>query len=252
MKRTLLFFLLFTGIYCTIHAQRIKGKVSSSEDGEVLLGVTVMVKNTSIGTTTDVDGNFELAAAKGVTLVFTYIGFDTKVLEVGDQSVLKVVLSPNASLLKDVVVVAYGTVKKSDLTGSVSSISSEDLNRIAPVSLDQALQGRAAGVQVTQVSGRPGGETSIRIRGSSSINAGNEPLYVIDGMLITSDNSQTNAGGIAGSSLNGLSAINPGDIERIEILKDASATALYGSRGSNGVVLITTKRGKAGQGSVTF
>jgi len=252
MKRTLLFFLLFTGICCTIHAQRIKGKVSSSEDGEVLLGVTVMVKNTSIGTTTDVDGNFELAAAKGVTLVFTYIGFDTKVLEVGDQSVLKVLLSPNASLLKDVVVVAYGTVKKSDLTGSVSSISSEDLNRIAPVSLDQALQGRAAGVQVTQVSGRPGGETSIRIRGSSSINAGNEPLYVIDGMLITSDNSQTNAGGIAGSSLNGLSAINPGDIERIEILKDASATALYGSRGSNGVVLITTKRGKAGQGSVTF
>jgi TonB-linked SusC/RagA family outer membrane protein len=143
-------------------------------------------------------------------------------------------------------------VKKSDLTGSVSSISSEDLLRTAPVSLDQAIQGRAAGVQVTQVTGRPGGETSIRIRGSSSINAGNEPLYVVDGMLIMSDNSQTNAGGIAGAGLNGLSSISPGDIERIEILKDASATALYGSRGSNGVVLITTKRGKAGKSTISF
>ncbi len=120
------------------------------------------------------------------------------------------------------------------------------------MSIDQALQGRAAGVQVTQVSGRPGGQTSIRIRGSSSINAGNEPLYVIDGMLITSDNGETNAGGTAGSGLNGLSAISPGDIERIEILKDASATALYGSRGSNGVVLITTKRGKEGKSSISF
>ncbi len=252
MGRSLLLLLLFTG-YCFVsHAQQITGKITSAEDGIPLPGATVVIKNTSKGTTADNSGNYELSVEPGTTLVISYVGFEKKELVLGSESVYNIALQPSAGLLKDVVVVAYGTVKKSDLTGSVSSISSEDLNRTAPVSLDQALQGRAAGVQVTQVSGRPGGQTSIRIRGSSSINAGNEPLYVIDGMLITSDNGETNAGGTAGSGLNGLSAISPGDIERIEILKDASATALYGSRGSNGVVLITTKRGKAGKSTISF
>jgi TonB-linked SusC/RagA family outer membrane protein len=252
MKYRLLSVVLFFGCFMALQAQNITGKVSSAQDQVSLPGVTVSVKRTNQGTITDGDGNFKLSASKGSTLVFSYTGFETKEVVLNDQLLLDVALEPTNALLKDVVIVAYGTVKKSDLTGSVSSISSEDLNRTAPVSLDQALQGRAAGVQVTQVSGRPGGQTSIRIRGSSSINAGNEPLYVVDGMLITSDNGETNAGGIAGSGLNGLSAINPGDIERIEILKDASATALYGSRGSNGVVLITTKRGKSGRSSVSF
>jgi TonB-linked SusC/RagA family outer membrane protein len=252
MKYRLLSVVLFFGCFMALQAQNITGKVSSAQDQVSLPGVTVSVKRTNQGTITDGDGNFKLSASKGSTLVFSYTGFETKEVVLNDQLLLDVALEPTNAVLKDVVIVAYGTVKKSDLTGSVSSISSEDLNRTAPVSLDQALQGRAAGVQVTQVSGRPGGQTSIRIRGSSSINAGNEPLYVVDGMLITSDNGETNAGGIAGSGLNGLSAINPGDIERIEILKDASATALYGSRGSNGVVLITTKRGKSGRSSVSF
>ncbi len=252
MKRHFLILLLLLGVSLTAQAQKITGTVTASEDGLPLPGVNVLIKNTSDGTTTEVDGTYEISVGKGATLVFSSMGYEVKEVVVGNEAVINVVLESSSQLLKDVVVVAYGTVKKSDLTGSVSSVSSEELTRTAPTSLDQALQGRAAGVQVTQVSGRPGGETSIRIRGSSSINAGNEPLYVIDGMLITSDNGQTNAGGTAGSGLNGLSSINPGDIERIEILKDASATALYGSRGSNGVVLITTKRGKSGKSSVTF
>lgn len=251
MKHHLLILLLL-GIGFSLNAQKITGKVTAAEDNLPLPGVNIIIKNTADGTITDVDGNYEILAGRGATLVFSYIGYEPKEIVVGEETVINVVLSATSAILKDIVVVAYGTVKKSDLTGSVSSVSGEDLNRIAPVSLDQALQGRAAGVQVTQVSGRPGGETSIRIRGSSSINAGNEPLYVVDGMLITSDNDQTNAGGISGSSLNGLSSISPGDIERIEILKDASATAMYGSRGANGVVLITTKRGKAGKPSLNF
>ncbi|MEY3367271.1 MAG: hypothetical protein RI973_426 [Bacteroidota bacterium] len=237
----------------SVQAQQIAGKVLSAEDELPLPGVNILIKGSNEGTITDENGKFTLPAAAGATLVFSYIGFESREVALSaGQTSLEVRLEPEASLLKDIVVVAYGTVKKSDLTGSIATVTGEDISRLAPVSLDQALQGRAAGVQVQQVSGRPGGETSIRIRGSSSINAGNEPLYVVDGMLITSDNGQTNAGGIAGSGLNGLSAINPADIERIEILKDASATAMYGSRGSNGVVLITTKRGKAGKSSVTF
>jgi len=252
MGRSLLLLLLFTAYSFVSQAQQITGKITSAEDGLPLPGATVAIKNTSKGTSANNNGNYEMNAEPGATLVISYIGFEKTELVLGSESVYNIALQPSAGLMKDVVVVAYGTVKKSDLTGSISSISSEDLNRTAPVSLDQALQGRAAGVQVTQVSGRPGGQTSIRIRGSSSINAGNEPLYVIDGMLITSDNGETNAGGTAGSGLNGLSAISPSDIERIEILKDASATALYGSRGSNGVVLITTKRGRAGKSTISF
>lgn len=252
MKRQLYLLLFLIGCGFSAQAQIITGKVLAAQDGAPLPGVTIRIKNASEGTTTGIDGSYSLPAAKGATLVFSYTGFESKEVVVGNEPVINLSLESSASVLKDVIIVAYGTVKKSDLTGAVSSISSEDLIRTAPVSLDQALQGRAAGVQVTQVSGRPGGQTSIRIRGSSSINAGNEPLYVIDGMLITSDNGELTAGGTAGAALNGLSAISPGDIERIEILKDASATALYGSRGSNGVVLITTKRGKSGRASINF
>ena len=229
------------------------GQVTDQADGIPLPGVNIQVKDTSIGTITGLDGNYEVQVpGASAILVFSFVGYTPQEITVGEQTVINVALSQEAEVLDDVVVIAYGQVRKSDLTGSVSSISGEDLLRTSPTSLDQALQGRAAGVQVTQVSGRPGGETSIRIRGSSSINAGNEPLYVVDGMLITSDNGQMNAGGVAGSNLNGLSAINPSDIESIEILKDASATAMYGSRGANGVVLITTKRGKEGKSSITL
>ena len=183
------------------------------------------------------------------TLVFTHVGYKLQEIAVKNQTTLNIMLEENNNELSQVVVIGYGTVKKSDLTGSVVSVKSEDLKAVPVTSFDQALQGRAAGVQVTQLSGKPGAETSIRIRGTTSINAGNEPLYVIDGMLVNSDAGDMSTGVTLGPRIGALSAINPNDIESIEILKDASATAIYGSRGANGVVIITTKRGKAGQGT---
>ncbi len=230
----------------------ISGSVKGQDNLESLVGVNITIKGTGVGVVTDEKGLYEIKSKTGSILVFSYVGYETIEMTVGAKDVIDVLLLQEASVLDDIVVVAYGQVKKSDLTGSVSSISGESISRLAPISVDQALQGRAAGVQVTQVSGRPGGETSIRIRGTSSINAGNEPLFVIDGMLITNDNGQLNGGAVAGSPLNGLASINPADIESIEILKDASATAMYGARGSNGVVIISTKRGKAGTSRISF
>jgi TonB-dependent starch-binding outer membrane protein SusC len=187
----------------------ISGSVKGQDNSESLVGVNITIKGTGVGVVTDEKGLYEIKTKTGSILVFSYIGYETIEMTVGAKDVIDVLLLQEASLLEDIVVVAYGQVKKSDLTGSVSSISGESISRLAPISVDQALQGRAAGVQVTQVSGRPGGETSIRIRGTSSINAGNEPLFVIDGMLITNDNSQLNGGAVAGSPLNGLASINP-------------------------------------------
>ena len=228
------------------------GLITDKENGESLIGVNITLKGSDIGVVSNEKGNYEIKAKVGDIIVFSYVGYQTTEVTVGNNLVIDLGMTSEAALLDDIVIVAYGQVKKSDLTGSVSSISGEALSRSAPISVDQALQGRAAGVQVTQVSGRPGGETSIRIRGTSSINAGNEPLFVIDGMLITNDNNQLNGGAVAGSPLNGLASINPADIESIEILKDASATAMYGARGSNGVVIISTKRGKAGTSRISF
>ncbi|MEQ9423498.1 MAG: TonB-dependent receptor [Cyclobacteriaceae bacterium] len=233
-----------------VYGQAISGRVTS-DDGESVPGVNVVVKGTSSGTITDLDGVYQVNAPSDAVLVFSYVGFETMEVTVNNRTQIDVELQSNIGALEEVVVVAYGEVKKKDLTGSVSSVKGDEMSKVATTSFDQALQGRAAGVQVTQVSGRPGGETSIRIRGSSSVNAGNEPLYVVDGMLMTSSSSDLNAGGASGSSLNALSTINPADIESIEILKDASATALYGSRGANGVVLITTKRGQEGRTSIS-
>lgn len=227
-----------------------------AEDGGPLPGVNVVVKGRNIGTVTDVAGNYNISIPDGsVTLVFSFIGYTVQEIVVGNQSTVNVTLSPSVETLSEVVVIGYGTVKKSDLTGSVSSIKAEELQAVPTTSFDQALQGRAAGVQVMQTSGQPGAEASIRIRGVSSISAGNEPLYVIDGMLINSNTEDVTAGGGVGPNsprLGPLAAINPNDIQSIEILKDASATAIYGSRGTNGVVLITTKRGKRGTNNIDF
>ena len=231
----------------------LKGIVKDGDTGDPMPFVNVTVEGTNSGTSTDESGLFTITVSNDKDwLVISYLGYVEQRVRVGGRSFIEVNLVSDSKTLDDVVVVAYGQVRKSDLTGSISSISSDEIAQVATISLDQALQARAAGVQVTQVSGRPGGETSIRIRGAGSVNAGNEPLYVIDGMIITSDNRETNAGGAAGAPLNALAALNPADIESIEILKDASATALYGSRGSNGVILITTKRGKAGVSTISF
>lgn len=225
-----------------------------SDEGEPLPGVNVIVKGGNTGTVTDVMGNYNLSVpGPNTVLVFSFIGYTEHEVSVGNQSVINVTMTPSMETLSEVVVIGYGTVKKSDLTGSVSSIKADELTAVPTTSFDQALQGRAAGVQVMQTSGQPGAEASIRIRGVSSITAKNEPLYVIDGMLVSTED-VTPGGGVGQFSprLGPLAAINPNDIESIEILKDASATAIYGSRGTNGVILITTKRGKRGTNNVDF
>jgi TonB-linked SusC/RagA family outer membrane protein len=222
------------------------------QSGEALTGASITIKGTTHGVVSDEKGVFTITAPTNATLVFTHVGYKQQEVAVKNQSTINVVLEEEKNELTQIVVIGYGTVKKSDLTGSVSSVKAEDLKDVPVTSFDQALQGRAAGVQVTQMSGKPGAETSIRIRGTTSINAGNEPLYVIDGMLVNSDAGDMTTGVTLGPRIGALAAINPSDIESIEILKDASATAIYGSRGANGVILITTKRGKSGKGLVTF
>lgn len=233
----------------------ITGRVVDSETNEPLIGVNIIVKGTTSGGITDYDGNYSISAESGDILVFSYLSYQTTEFKLQNQGVLNVKLEPDAQALDEVVVVGYGTSKRSDVTGSLSSITSEDLREVPVTGLDQAIQGRAAGVQVTQNSGAPGGGVSIRVRGiGSTLTA--EPLYVIDGVPVVNDNSssRTQYDGVEGNvqASNTLNTINPNDIQSIEILKDASATAIYGARGANGVVLITTKRGKAGRSKVSL
>ena len=224
----------------------IRGKVTS-QNGDALSGVSVAAKNAKVGTATDNKGEFAITLEDNViTLVFTHVGYITNEVSIANQETVSVVLQVDAKGLSDVVVVGYGQVKKNDVTGAVSTIPVKEMKKLAVTSLDQALQGRAAGVQITQNSGAPGGSTTIRIRGGNSIQGDNEPLYVIDGVPFKNDGVQS------GASFNVLSTLNPNDIESVSILKDASSTAIYGSRGANGVVIITTKRGKAGTPLITF
>lgn len=209
------------------YAQTVSGTVTA--DGQPLPGAIVIVKGTTTGTTTDFDGEFTISAGAQSTLSISYVGYSTKEVPVGNQTQINVVLEED-NLLDEVVIIGYGTQRKSDLTGSVSSVSSEDLTAVPVSRVDQALQGRASGVQVTQTSGAPGAGTVIRVRGGNSITGSNEPLWVIDGIVV-------------GTNFN-LNNINSSDIKSIEILKDASSIAIYGSRGANGVVLVTTKNGK--------
>jgi TonB-linked SusC/RagA family outer membrane protein len=253
MKRLLLIGLLFCWLLPgALAQQQLTGRVTDALTGESLPGAAIIVKGTSTGTVTDINGNYRLEVpGPDAVLVFSFIGYLHEEVQVGSRATLSIALSPDLEQLDEVVVIGYGAVKKSDLTGSVASVKAEDLKAVPVTSFDQALQGRAAGVQVIQSTGAPGGETNIRIRGTSSVNASSEPLYVIDGMLVNSNGGEMSIGG-RGPRIGALSTINPNDIESIEVLKDASATAIYGSRGANGVILITTKRGKAGKGTVNF
>ena len=214
---------------------RVSGRVLG-ENGQGIPGVNVVIKGTTRGTTTNTEGLYQLSVPNEQTvLVFSFVGYVSQERPVGNQTSLDVQLSPDDKSLSEVVVVGYGTVKKSDLTGAVSKVGEANIKATPIASLDRALQGRAAGVQVVANSAAPGATSTIRIRGAGSVNASNDPLYVIDGFPTT-----------------GLNTINTDDIESIEILKDASATAIYGSRGSNGVVLVTTKRGKAGKTVLSY
>lgn len=225
----------------------VTGVVKSQTDQAPLPGINIIVQNAVNGTTTDADGKYKISAASDGVLIFSGIGFVSQEIPVNNRSIIEVILQDDTRQLNEMVVIGYGTQKKSDLTGSVTSISEADFKKTPVVSLDNGLRGRAAGVQVTSTSNQPGGATSIRIRGSNSVNTGSEPLYVIDGFPILNDNSSTAGGSTVGPKLNALSLINPNDIVSIEVLKDASAAAIYGARGANGVVLVTTKKGKEGK-----
>lgn len=215
--------------------QLVSGTVTD-EAGSALPGVSVLVKGTQRGTTTDTQGSYQISVpGNDAKLVFSYVGYVAQEIVVANRSTVSVILKTDDKSLNEVVVVGYGTVKKSDLTGSVARVGEANIKATPIASLDRGMQGRAAGVQVVTNSARPGGTATIRIRGSGSVNASNDPLYVIDGF-----------------PTGGLNSINTDDIESIEILKDASATAIYGSRGSNGVVLVTTKRGKTGKPVVSY
>ncbi|MBE0646361.1 MAG: TonB-dependent receptor [Bacteroidales bacterium] len=242
-------FLLF-GYQAYSQERIVTGTVTELSTGLTLPGVTVVEKGTTNGTVTDVDGQYSLAVpANAEILVFSFIGMNTQEMKIPASRKLNIQMEGANIDLDEVVVIGYGAVKKSDLTGSVASLNMEKLSEIPANSFDKKMQGRIAGVQVTQLSGQPGGATSVRVRGGNSIMAGNEPLYVIDGVIMEG---QQNFSWIGSPAENGLSSINPNDIESIEILKDASATAIYGARGANGVVIVTTKRGKKGKGIITF
>jgi TonB-linked SusC/RagA family outer membrane protein len=228
----------------------ITGKVTDTS-GQPLPGATVVVKGTTIGTVSDADGNYSLSnVPPDATLVFSFVGMETQEINVGSRTRIDVTLQEEAIALQEVVAVGYGTMRKSDLTGAVSSVKSDEISATPITSIDQGLGGKAAGVLVTQTSGMPGAVASIRVRGSSSLQGGNEPLYVIDGFPVYGGSGFGNTGG--NTRYSALSTINPRDIESIEVLKDASATSIYGSRAANGVVLITTKKGKQGTDRITF
>ncbi|NBA85447.1 SusC/RagA family TonB-linked outer membrane protein [Emticicia sp. CRIBPO] len=227
-------------------AQRtVKGKVSDSVDGSGMPGVTVQVKGELTGTQTDINGEYQIMAKETATLVFSFIGKISQEIVVGNQSVINVTLADNAQTLGEVVVIGYGSQKKKDLTGSIVSVSSEDFVKGQITTPEQLVSGKLAGVQITSNGGAPGSGSTIRIRGGSSLTANNDPLIVLDGVPLDKNK-------IEGSP-NALSLINPNDIETFTVLKDASATAIYGSRASNGVIIITTKKGtKSGKMSVNF
>ncbi|MBX2954467.1 MAG: SusC/RagA family TonB-linked outer membrane protein [Leadbetterella sp.] len=223
----------------------VTGKVTDAGDNSEIIGATIMVKGTTTATVTDVDGNYRISVPEGnAVLVFTYVGKVTQEVTVGNQSVINVKLADDPKVLEEVVVVAYGTRKKTDLTGSVIAVNAKDFQQGNIQSSEQLLQGKVAGLQVTPGGGSAGGGSTIRIRGAASLNASNDPLIVIDGIPVEGN-------GIKGSD-NLLNTINPNDIESMSVLKDASAAALYGSRASNGVIIITTKKGAAGKPRFNF
>ncbi|WP_175628762.1 SusC/RagA family TonB-linked outer membrane protein [Bacteroides acidifaciens] len=215
--------------------RKIKG-IIYDEQGETIIGASVLIKGEETGTTSDMDGKFTLEAPLGATLVISYIGYHPQEIKVRKRTTLNIILKEDNQLLDEVVVVGYGTVKKSDLTGSVSGVSTRQFKNQPVKRVENILQGRTPGVEVTATSGVPGAGMKVRVRGTTSINKSSDPLYVIDGIISSS----------------GLDGINPSDIQSMEVLKDASSTAIYGSRGSNGVILITTKGGTEGKASITF
>ena len=244
------FLLLVTGLLLSIGAYTQTGNnilvkgVVKDDFGETVIGASVVIKGTTTGTVTDVDGRFELNAPSNGILTIAFIGFNPMEIPINGQTSLNIKLSENQEMLQEVVVIGYGSVKKDDLTGSVTAIKIDEMNKGLSTSPQDLLGGKIAGVTVVSGGGQPGASSTIRIRGGSSLSAKNDPLIVIDGVIMSNET--------VGGLTNGLSTINPADIESFTVLKDASATAIYGSRASNGVVIITTKKGKAGKVKVSY
>jgi len=248
----LFLFAVFTNLSAFSQQIDIKGKVLEENTKATVIGATVKVKGQKVGTVTNANGDFNLSVKTlPTTLVVSVTGFKSQEIDVYEAEPTTIYLAEDQNRLSAVVVVGYGTQKRSDFTGSLSSIPAE-LKGLPVTSPDRLIQGAVSGAQVTQSSGQPGGGVSIRVRGGTSINAGNEPLYVIDGFPVYNGDASVDAGVTSGASINPLSSINPADIESIDVLKDASATAIYGSRGANGVILVTTKSGKKGSSTVTY
>lgn len=234
-RRLLLLLPLFLLAQAAFAQFRVTGRITDPADGSAIIGASVKESGTANGAVTDVDGNYAITLASGsAILVIDYTGYNQMTVPVDGRAVVDIALQQNETLLEQVVVVGYGTQKKSDLTGAVGSVKAKDIERIPVSSVDQALQGKIAGVYVLPNSGKPGAGTTIRIRGTGTLNNAN-PLYVVDGML-----------------LDDIAFVNPQDVESIEVLKDASATAIYGNRGANGVIIVTTKRGKSGEARISL
>jgi len=244
-RLTIILFFIYFLVPGFLFAQvTVTGTVTDAENGSTLPGVNIIDKNTEIGTITDVDGKYSITVPKDAILLFSYVGYSTQEIEVGSKTVINVALQPQIEVLDEIVVIGYGQVRKDDATGAISTVSAEDFNQGAITSPQELISGKVAGVSIISDGGAPGSNSTIRIRGGSSLSASNDPLIVIDGIPI--DNTS-----IAGMS-NVLNSINPNDIESFTVLKDASATAIYGSRASNGVILITTKEGVEGKFTVDY
>ncbi len=252
MKRILSILPLLLVAVLAIGQKEVSGVITSAEDGQPVIGASILVKGTSTGTVTDIDGRYTLAVpGDDAVLVISYTGLKTLEITVGNRTRIDVVMESSIAFLDEIVVTGYGTQGRRVLTSAVSSVKAEDIQNLPSASVDQLVQGRAAGVQISANSGTPGGGMFVRVRGTTSITASSDPLYVIDGIPVVS--APLESQGTGGQRTNPLADLNPADIESVEVLKDASATAIYGARAANGVVLITTKRGKKSQNArVTF
>jgi len=252
MKKVILF-VLFALCSTMMLAQTItvKGTVIGAEDGMPVIGAYVLQQGTNNGTSTDVDGNYSIEVPKDATLVFSSIGFTTQAVAVNGRAELNVLLKADAVQLEETIIVAYGTAKKGTYTGAASVLKKEAIADVPTTSFENALNGKIAGLQINQTSGQAGSTSQIRIRGIGSMNASNEPLYVIDGVPANSGDAGQMSDYVY-STNNIMNTLNPSDIESITVLKDAAASSLYGSRAANGVILITTKKGKVGKPTVTL
>ena len=252
-KLSLLFVVLLASLQLSAQTQ-LKGTVlDGSMNDEPMIGASVIVKGTSAGGVTDLDGNFSITVPKGHNqIVVSCVGYKSETVNISGKTFVKVILKEDAALMDEVVVIGYGSMKKSDLSGALSQLKGEDLMKGGAIDVAHGMQGKIAGVQIQQSDGAPGGGMSIVVRGTNSFSTSSQPLYIVDGVPFDSGSMPSNGATQTEQGSNPLSMLNPHDIENIEVLKDASATAIYGSRGANGVVIITTKRGKSGKPKVEF